>query len=148
MLLPRLDAMSSQAAKAHPTLVTPPKSYVASPQLKGERTAAEAWERFRRVWNLVLRLALIEEGKLFRAKYEAVLPMSLRLTFPGKEKSENFVQFVMDASGRTAFGIDTKTLWYVQETFTEEENECFNNFDKEREVDSTTINHREHVVLD
>ena len=54
----------------------------------------------------------------------------------------------MDSSGKRAFGIDLKTLWYVHETFTDEENECFNNFDKGREDDSTTINHREHVVLD
>ena len=120
---------------------------MASPQLKGEKTAAEAWERFRRAWNLVLRLALIEDGKLFRAKYEAVLLMSLRLTFPGKETSDNFVQFMMDASGKKAFGICMKALWYVQETFTEEENGRCNIFEKEREADSTTINHREHVVL-
>ena len=97
---------------------------------------------------MVLRLALIEEGKLFRSKYEAVLPMSLRLTFPGKETSDSFVQFVMDSSGKKAFGIDMRTMWYVQETFTEEENECFNNFEKEREDDCTTINHSEHVVFD
>ena len=30
-------------------------------------------------------------------------------------------------------------VWYVQETFTEEENECFNKFDKEREAASTTM---------
>ena len=67
------------------------------------------------MWNFILRLALIEEGKLFRAKYEAVLPMSLRLTFPGNKTSEDFVQFVMDASGKKAFGIDMKAMWYVQE---------------------------------
>ena len=69
-----------------------------------------------------MRLALIEEGRLFRAKYEAVLPMSLRLTFPGKEKSENFAQLAMDASGEKAFSIDNvmTTLLYVRETFTEE----------------------------
>ena len=152
MLLPRLDVMAGDAARTHPTLVTAPKGYVASPRLKGEKSDEEAWERVRRVWNFVLRLALIDQGQLFRAKFEAVLPMSLRLTFPGKEPSSSFRQAVMDASGTKVFAVIINpaagTIWYIREEFTEEENECFNNFDAGREADCTTINHREHVALD
>jgi len=97
MLIPRLDAMASHAARQFPDHKCPPREFCADPSLKGEGDRCRARERQRRTWNLFLRLARLDQGALLKVSLEAALPVPIRLSFPGKERPEDVVHFVMDA---------------------------------------------------
>jgi hypothetical protein len=143
MLLPRFDAYLSSVALKHPGK-NPPKDAVGSFFLSGDPSEEYANERTRTLCNIFIRLALIEEGELFQLPLEATLPRAIRVTFPGKERPENRVRFVMDASGTGYFIIDISTGRYLWEKFTAEENHWFNRF--EAGEHATTINHREYLT--
>ena len=93
-LMPRLDAMLSDASNFMDTQGHIPLECHPSPQLQGETRAQGFW-RLRRVSNLVLQLALIDRGKLFRITFEMAQPrwVMIRESWPGKEGPEARVDF-------------------------------------------------------
>ena len=91
--------------------------------------------------SLVLRLAAIDKGKLFRISFEMALPPEIRRMWPGKESRASLARFLMDASGESLFLIDLETGRYIQMPFTAKEQRWFNAFDDGD--DAVTINHRE-----
>ena len=140
VILPRIDAALSDAAKQFPWMKHPPGSYIPSPMLRGEDDSTGR-ENFRRALNLLLRLSVIDKGKLLRCSYEMVLSPEVRATWPGRETSEAKVDMLMDASGTALYLIDLSTGRFIQVDFTLEEQELFNAFDLGEEA--VTINHRE-----
>ena len=138
MLIPRLDAMASHAARQFTDHKCPPREFCADPSLKGEGDRCRARERQRRTWNLFLRLARLDQGVLLKVSLEAALPVPIRLSFPGKERPEDVVHFVMDASGTSCFILDLATARYIYEEFTPEEQALFNKFEEKGE-DAVTI---------
>ena len=96
---------------------------------------------FRRALNLLLRLSVLEKGKLLRMSFEMALDPDTRATWPGKEGPEAMVHFLMDASGTGLFLIDLATGRYIKLTFTQREQDLFNSF--ELGEDAVNINHRE-----
>jgi len=137
MLLPRLDSALSHAYRMHPGGGHPPPLCKPSPCLAGE-TPQEGHDRLRKVLNFVLRLSLIEKGKLLQSKFEAMLPREIRTTWPGQENQDSLVHFLMDASKDALFLIDLRTGRYIQTSLTAGEKELFNNF--EEGTAATTIN--------
>ena len=140
MLLPRLDAALSHAHKLHPGEKHPPPHCKPSPCLVGE-TPKEGHDRLRKVLNFVLRLALIDRGKLLQSSFEAMLPREIRTTWPGVETPDNLIHFLMDASKDALFLIDLRTGRYIQTDLTPSEKERFNAW--EQGTAATTINHYE-----
>ena len=139
-LMPRLDAMLSDASNFMDAQGHIPLECHPSPQLQGE-TRAQGFTMLRRVLNLVLRLALIDRGKLFRITFEMAQPRWVRESWPGKEGPEARVDFLMDASGTGLYLIDLATGEEIRVRFSEAEQELFNKW--EREHDVTDINQRE-----
>ena len=127
--------MYPQPGHTHPPAWCLPKS-----RLRGE-DEARGQEMLRRALNLLLRLAIIDKGKLLQCPYEMVLPTEVRTTWPGQEKEDSLVHMQMDASGEGLYLIDLNTGRYIQETFTVEEQELFNAFELGEQA--TNINHRE-----
>lgn len=143
LLVHRFNAMLSNAGKQFPDGSFPP-GFSASPALPGEEEEA-SWEKLRVMLNIFLRLAAIENGELFQVSFEAALPLSLRLSFPGKEGPEDVVYFYMDAAGKKCFGMDKTTGRWLQVTYTAAENESFNAF-MQVVGRFVTINNREHLT--
>jgi len=96
---------------------------------------------FRRALNLLLRLSVLEKGKLLQMPFEMALDPDIRMTWPGKEGPSALVHFLMDASGTGLFLIDLATGRYIKLKFTPKEQELFNSFDLGE--DAVNINHRE-----
>ena len=142
IVLPRLEAAIKDAHRQfpQPKHIHPPAWCMPKSRLRGE-DEAQGQENLRRALNLLLRLAVIEKGKLLRCPYEMALAPEIRMTWPGKEKEDTLVFMQMDASKEGLYLIDLATGRYIQEEFTPEEQELFNAF--ERGEDAVTINHRE-----
>ena len=79
--------------------------------------------------RLIFAIASIQQGKLLEVSPETMLPRGVRLSCPGKETKENFVTFLMDASGVCLFVIDLSNGDYVKLDFTEAEQKLFNAFE-------------------
>lgn len=138
LILPRLDAGLSDAGSKHAGRAQGvPDDYQPSFALKGE-TMEEGDAMLRRALGLVLHLASIERGKLFRCTPETLLPRSIRETWPGREGPEAKISMIMDASKTGLYLIDLSTGRYVQTRLTEAERRLFNSFEDGEHA--TTIN--------
>ena len=139
-VLPRIDAAIADAHRQFPGEKHPPGTYIPNPRLRGE-TAEQGQIMLRRALNLLLRLCLVDKGKLLRSSFEMVLPPEVRATWPGKEGPEALAKMLMDSSGKELYLIDLTNGKYIRCEFTEKEQEMFNAFEKGESA--TTINHRE-----
>ena len=140
VVLPRIDAAIADAYRQFPGEKHPPGDCIPSSRLRGE-TEERGRQMFRRALNLLLRLCLINKGKLLRSPYEMVLAPEVRSTWPGKEGPGSKAEMLMDASGEALYLIDLTTGEFIQEAFSKAEQEVFNAY--ERGEKATTINHRE-----
>ena len=141
LLMPRLQAGLASAATKHPgDFKRIPGNTIPNFNLRGE-TPGEGLLMLRRALRVVLFLAAIKKGRLFRVTPEMMLPLSERKSWPGREGPEDEVKFQMDASGQGLFLLDHATGGYVQTSLTPEEAALFNDFEKGEQA--TNINHWE-----
>ena len=147
LVLPRLDAIASNAAKANPGLATPPAYCIASPAFKDEQgSETEAWESLRLCLDFFFRLASIQNGTLMRVPFESGLPLLERLTFPGKETKASHTFVISDASRESVAGFDLETGKWFSQIRTKAEQEVFNSWTKLDADEQVSINQLENLA--
>ena len=147
LVLPRLDAIASNAAKAHPQVPTPPPDFIASPAFSDEQgSESDAWESLRLCLDFFFRLASIRDGALMRVSFEGGLPLLDRLTFPGKETKEYHSHVVSDAARGAVAGFDMQNGLYYTHLLSEGEQEVFNSWDTLDKNEQVSINQLENLA--